>query len=344
MSNETNLYKLPGRNRGFSLVELMVALVITLILLAGIGQIFLSSKKSFTIQDSLGRMQENGRYAMETLAQDVRRAGFWGGNADITTIKDYTPGGASNGNKVATDNGTCTDVNWARMLTHRIFGKNDTRAGYSCLPSDTTHKGDILVTRYAAPWEVPGVTTPTYEDDMYYLRSSLFEGELFEGKNQASVPVIDAPALRTAELVSHGYFIHTSESSDANKCTGSDAVPSLYRMTLVNDSGLKVEAEEIAYGVDDFQVQYGVDDASVCGTGTSNDNSVDCFVDAPAAGSSTWDNVIAARVWLLVRAECPETGYNNTTTYNMAGVDYTPTAPDHYRRQLFTSTIRLRNR
>jgi type IV pilus assembly protein PilW len=86
MSNETNLSKLPGLNRGFSLVELMVALVITLILLAGIGQIFLSSKKSFTIQDSLGRMQENGRYAMETLTQDVRRAGFWGGNPDITTI------------------------------------------------------------------------------------------------------------------------------------------------------------------------------------------------------------------------------------------------------------------
>ena len=171
MSNETNLYKLSGRNRGFSLVELMVALVITLILLAGIGQIFLSSKKSFTIQESLGRMQENGRYAMETLAQDVRRAGFWGGNADITTIKDYTPGGASNGNKVATDDGTCTDVNWARMLTHRIFGKNDTRAGYSCLPSDTTHKGDILVTRYAAPWEVLGVTTPTYEDE--HVLSSL---------------------------------------------------------------------------------------------------------------------------------------------------------------------------
>jgi type IV pilus assembly protein PilW len=63
------------RCRGFSLVELMVALVITLILLAGIGQIFLSSKKSYTLQDSLSRMQENGRYAMDTLSQDLRRAG-----------------------------------------------------------------------------------------------------------------------------------------------------------------------------------------------------------------------------------------------------------------------------
>jgi type IV pilus assembly protein PilW len=347
MSNEINLSKLPGRNRGFSLVELMVALVITLILLAGIGQIFLSSKKSFTIQDSLGRMQENGRYAMETLAQDVRRAGFWGGNADITTIEDHVGGTG----KVATDDGTCVDASWARMLTHRIFGKDDTRAGYSCLPADATHKGDILVLRYAAPWEVGDTTTPKFLKDQYYLRSSLFEGRLFKCSGDGTTGggdgacaesggyPIDAPAVRTAELVSHGYFIHAQAPS--GKCPDGGNVPSLYRMTLTKGA---LAAEEIAYGVDDFQVQYGVDDASICGTGTTNDNSVDCFVNAPAAGSSTWDKIIAARIWLLVRAECPETGYNNTTTYNMAGVDYTPTAPDHYRRQLFTSTIRLRNR
>jgi hypothetical protein len=113
-------------------------------------------------------------------------------------------------------------------------------------------------------------------------------------------------------------------------------------MTLVNDSGLKVQAEEIAYGVDNFQVQYGVDDADICGSGTSDDNSVDCYVDAAAADDAMWDKVIAARVWLLTRAECPETGYTNDSTYAMGDVNYTPN--DHYRRQLYTSTIRLRNR
>ncbi len=160
MSNGNNLSRLPSLNRGFSLVELMVALVITLILLAGIGQIFLSSKKSFVVQDSLGRLQENGRYAMETLEQDVRRAGFWGGNADITAIEDHTPGGARMATRWPPMTAPVRMSNWARMLTHRIFGKNDTRTGYTCLPADTVHKGDILVLRYAAPWEVGGVTTP----------------------------------------------------------------------------------------------------------------------------------------------------------------------------------------
>jgi type IV pilus assembly protein PilW len=330
MRNLLMCHNLSRQCRGFSLVELMVALVISLILMAGIGQIFLGSKKSFTIQDSLGRMQENGRYAMGILTQDLRRAGYWGGNADI---------GAIEGSQAPdVEDGTCAngDTTWGIKLDHRIFGKDDNRTGYDCLPADPAHTGDVLVVRYAAPWVIGGITTgPSYMADYpnrYFLRSSLFEGRLFKGGDEANTEnLINAPAERTAELVARGYFIHTSESSDATKCPGSDAVPSLYRMVLDNDGTPK--SEEVAYGVDDFQVQYGLD--------TDDDNSVDSFVDAAGPTDVMWDQVIAARIWLLVRAECPETGYTNDTTYTMAGVD--STYGDGYRRQLYTSTVKLRN-
>jgi len=339
-----------SHNKGFSLVELMVALLITLILTAGIAQIFLGSKKSFTIQETLGRMQENGRYAIDSITADVRRAGYWGGNADITAIDDYTPGGAANGNKIAVDDGTCTSVNWARMLDHRIFGKNDNRTNYTCLPADTTHVGDILVVRYAAPWVLGGITTPTpAQANHYYIRSSLFEGRLFQGKDEASYTIPGASVTRTSELISRAYFIHISDNSDPAKCPGSGAVPSLYRLSLINGA---LASEEIAYGVDNFQVQYGLD--------TDGDDSVDNYVDAQVATDLSWGQVIAARVWLSVRAECPETGYDNTNSYAMAGANYTPGTTDRdgdgnidgdvdgdgtddYRRQIFTTTIRLRN-
>ncbi len=103
----------------------MVALVITLILLAGIGQIYLSSKKSFTIQDTLGHQQENARYAVETIAQDLRRASYWGGNADIELISGTAP--------MLNDDGTCNkdDNTWGRMLDRPIFGMNNTNSGYT---------------------------------------------------------------------------------------------------------------------------------------------------------------------------------------------------------------------
>ena len=335
--------------RGFSLVELIVALVITLILTAGIAQVFLGAKKSFVFQETLGRMQENGRYALDSITADVRRAGYWGGNADVTAIEDYTPGGVTNGNKIAADNGTCTNVNWARMLTHRIFGKNDSRANYTCLPSDTTHIGDILVVRYAAPWVLGGITTPGALTNHYYIRSSLFEGRLFKGKDALTCTIPAAAVTRTSELIAHAYFIHVSDNSDASKCPGSGAVPSLYRLSLINGA---LSSEEIAYGVDNFQVQYGRD--------TDGDNSVDNYVDALVATDPGWSQVIAARIWLSVRAECPESGYDNTNSYAMAGGNYTPGTTDRdgdgnidgdvdgdgnddYRRQIFTTTIRLRN-
>jgi type IV pilus assembly protein PilW len=312
------------RCRGFSLVELMVALVITLILLAGIGQIFLSSKKSYTLQDSLSRMQESGRYAMDMLSQDLRRAGYWGGNADISEIGGTLPLLTENGNCLGSGNN-----DWARMLDKKVFGLNDNRTNYDCLPNTTLPSQDVLVVRFAAPWQVGGTTTPTFLNNHFYLRSSLFEGKLFRGSDEASNP-ITAAAVRTSELVSRVYFINPATAAGTNKC-GGGTVPSLYRLGLVN--GVPT-VEEVAYGVENLQVQYGID--------TNNDDSVDSFVNAAGPADSMWDQTIAVRIWLLVRSECPDTGYTNDTTYAMG--DVSSTFNDSYRRKLYTSTIRLRNR
>ena len=46
------------KQTGFSLIELMVALVISLLLLAGILQIFSGTKKTYTMEEELSRLQE----------------------------------------------------------------------------------------------------------------------------------------------------------------------------------------------------------------------------------------------------------------------------------------------
>ena len=312
--------------RGFSLVELMVSLVITLILLAGIGQIFLSSKKSYTLQDSLARIQESGRYAMDVLSQDLRRAGYWGGNADIDTITGTQAQFTETGTCVA--NGT----NWARMLDKNVFGLNDTRGAYGCLPAATLPPQDILLVRYAAPWQVGGTTTPTFEANQFYLRSSLFEGKLFKGSEEADASniIAGAAAVRTAELIAKAYYIDPATNTGTSKC-GGGTVPSLYRLGLVN--GVPT-AEEVAYGVENLQVQYGID--------TDGDGSVDSYVDAAGSTDAMWDQVVAVRIWLLIRAECPDTGYTNSTIYSLAGADL-PAFDDSFRRKLYTSTVQLRN-
>lgn len=58
--------------RGLSLIELMIALVLGLLLSAGIMTLFSGTSKSSRVQDGLARLQENGRYAMGRIDADLR--------------------------------------------------------------------------------------------------------------------------------------------------------------------------------------------------------------------------------------------------------------------------------
>src|SRR5690349_20318598 len=63
---------------GITLVELMVGMTLSLILLAGVLAIFASSRKTYETIDRLSRIQESGRFALETIVHDLRAAGYIG--------------------------------------------------------------------------------------------------------------------------------------------------------------------------------------------------------------------------------------------------------------------------
>jgi len=68
----------PKKQTGLSLVELMVALLISTILLLGVLELFGSSSKTSRSANALARLQENGRLAMDLIAREARRTGFNG--------------------------------------------------------------------------------------------------------------------------------------------------------------------------------------------------------------------------------------------------------------------------
>lgn len=63
---------------GFSLVELMVAITIGLLILGVLSQVYVGSKRTYRSQESLSRLQENGRYSIDFLGRDLRMAGYMG--------------------------------------------------------------------------------------------------------------------------------------------------------------------------------------------------------------------------------------------------------------------------
>ncbi len=64
--------------QGFSLVELMVALLLGVVLTSGVISVFITSKSSYSLNNAVGQVQEGGRYALTTMEPIVSMAGFSG--------------------------------------------------------------------------------------------------------------------------------------------------------------------------------------------------------------------------------------------------------------------------
>lgn len=65
-----------NKHQGFSLIELLVAMLIGLFLLTGMASSFLSSKKASNDRDQLSVLEDNGRFALEVISKIVEHAGY----------------------------------------------------------------------------------------------------------------------------------------------------------------------------------------------------------------------------------------------------------------------------
>ncbi|MBX8569622.1 PilW family protein [Pseudomonas cichorii] len=65
-------------SRGFGLIEIMVALVLGLVVSMGIIQIFSASRGTFLTQNASARMQEDARFVLSKLMQEIRMTGMYG--------------------------------------------------------------------------------------------------------------------------------------------------------------------------------------------------------------------------------------------------------------------------
>jgi type IV pilus assembly protein PilW len=65
-----------AKQRGLSLVELMISMTIGLFLIAAIASLFVGSKQAYRTGDNLSRLQENGRFAIDLLGRNIRVAGY----------------------------------------------------------------------------------------------------------------------------------------------------------------------------------------------------------------------------------------------------------------------------
>ena len=309
--------KVLSRQSGVRLVELMIAMMLGVFLMFALVEILINGKQSFGAASQMSRLQENGRISTNLIVSDLKRAGYLGGNSNVDDIFGTT-------GQITPPTISCApgDTTWGRMISQPVVGLDDTNAGYACIPNADYLRGDILTVRHALPW----IDSGALDANRLYLRSSLFQGKIFIGSAEADpANTIDDPQgqLNVRELQAHAYFVGNSGRS-----CGGNPVPSLFRVRM-DDSGQPLP-EELLPGIENLQVQYGISsDLGVNGR----------YLDADAV--TNWDDIVTVRIWLLVRAECSETGFADTATYTMGDVTYTPA--DDFRRQLYSSVVLIRN-
>jgi prepilin-type N-terminal cleavage/methylation domain-containing protein len=64
--------------RGVTLIELLVAVAIGLVILAAIGYVYLTGTQGYRVQDAQSRVQEDARFTIDTLSNDIKMAGYFG--------------------------------------------------------------------------------------------------------------------------------------------------------------------------------------------------------------------------------------------------------------------------
>ena len=87
-----NLYQFPfSRQRGFTLMELMIALTIGFIGVAAASYLYLGNRQTFRMQSSMSAIQENSRFALDTMSENIRMAGYMGcGNLSGISVNNIT--------------------------------------------------------------------------------------------------------------------------------------------------------------------------------------------------------------------------------------------------------------
>lgn len=312
-----------------TLVELSVAMAIGLFLIGGALYVYSQSKNSYRAGDSLARLQESARFALDTLEPDVRLARYWGLNSEPARID---PAGI-----VVTCDGV--NVAWALNDLSAAVESHDDAYDLDDCPSfnDAPRAGsDVLILRHAEPWRA-GVE-PAPDAPRLQVQTTLAQGRLFNnGVKPLSLPV--GTANSTNNVTINVYYVSNQSSFDP-------AMPSLRRWTL-NASG-DFDDQEVIPGVENLQVQYGVD--------TDHDGDVDRYVDGDhplvtpdAVGFDPDGQVIAVRLWMLVGTLADDPAWVDDRRYTTPDADLgdivagSPDYPATFRRLQISKTIFLNN-
>ncbi len=344
-----------GHNKGFSLIELVIAMLIGVFLMLGATSLFISNKRIYKEQEAMGRLQENSRFAMQMLISDIRSAGFSGCAHDHSRVENLiippptSPSDAADPTKyrklltyTATniiEGGGSFIGDWLPSHTGSPFssdaiGDAITIRGFRPLginPSGPT-TGNLIPTASTPSGIVANDALVIYDCDSAHIFRATGTGS---GGIRHAHPELAGIYDTEAEVgVFHAvrYAIHERTDADGDGTLD----PALWRedATSLGVNSESTREVELIQGVEFMRILYGVDD--------DDDGIPDDFV--PIYNSPNWPKVIAVKLAVLFRTISPNPGIEpDAREFELLSSTFAP-AGDKHRRQQVDATISIRNR
>lgn len=369
--------RVPRCQQGFSLIELMIAVVLGALLIMVVTHLVSTSLATYRTDEYLARVQENGRYAIEALTLDARQAGDRGcARSNINNLLNTAAASYSTGIYFPASNVLRPVSGWEYSGTGNGASYSITTLNPASIALNQWDDaaGSDLDTQFQNR-VVPGT------DVLIIRRANNRLLIAASGNTAASATTI---ALTASSGIAQNALVMIADCQKAdlfqNRATGSPAPASLDRSTGSGSPGNGAGNLSHAYGTDMEIYTFSIN-AWYVGTGESGEpalfrrsyaaggagvteelvegvesmqvlygedttSPVDGVPDVyvTAAGVTDWNNVQALRVGLLLRSVEKGRQEADTGTYNVLGTVITPRAADSRRlRRIFTTTIALRN-
>lgn len=351
------------QQNGFTLIEIMVAMVIGIVMTLGIFQIYFNSKDSQDIVLDRTELVDDSRFVVEMMAYDLRRAGLWGktnnGN-DLyngSTIKGKAIddvkaalAGANDcviSNLIGNKGYSGKDLGWAMDILRPVFGVDEAFIDangfpYSNCITGQYFDGDALEVRYAGE----AIPVSNLDSNTVYIVSQGQHSEVFFGGAPAQpgnaieeglgVGGLTDPPVTYHKYEAVLYYVSSFTDGDASS---NDGIPSLRRVSL--QTGPAMVDEVLLSGVEDLQLQFGVDLNIDSNPATV---SIQQYKDAnniKTGAQEEWGAIKAAQTWVITRSKLSKTD-NTAQTFVMPTKSVTTSAGD-YKRLMVSNTVSLRN-
>ncbi len=350
------------QQKGMNLIELMIALTISLIVLAGASVILANSQKSSRIQDNLIGLQENARFAIAQISRDLQLSGYYGcvqdldpsdaagpvisnlsGNIYISSpVRGYEDS-ATPESTLTAPNRDVLEIQYARPILGAKLAASMTSPLSDLVLDDASNiqEQDVLLIANCEVGDiftVSGVSGNTIQHQTDTTSGGDLPDDYENISDSLSAVYPKESYLGTVtQLYEFGrikYFIEPAADP-----TDPDTFPTLRRVVNagINENG--AVADEFIPGVEAFEVLYGED--------TDGDVVPDTFVNANSVG--VWGNISAVRFALLLRTEDQfgtDLDRNDRDsdggTIDVLGTDFT-LGDARVRRRVFQTTVYIRN-